>query len=161
MNRREFLAYCAATGVGVTLAGAGWHYFIAASNAVAMDDAASYAERLAHLQTFIDDPDEARVLALLPAYESAAAIGEHVDGGASDEALVLRRLKGKLIAAPTDSGADGYEALRARLDAHVREDFTADRVVLLDGWLLSETSIDLCLLAAVVEASTRSRWSRV
>jgi hypothetical protein len=129
ISRRRFLALVAAAAAAVTLSGS--------SAAVA-----SRHERLAaRLAGIFDHPASAGVvgreyLRAYPAEAGAeqlvAAIAAAIPGGIA-----------ALISAPRQD-------LRGLLDRATREDFTNDRIVTLQGWVLSATEARLYALAALV-----------
>lgn len=61
----------------------------------------------------------------------------------ADRELLLRELGGSLPNA--GSSSDLTESFRAQISA----DFAADRTIMLDGWMLSETECRLCALRLV------------
>ena len=161
MNRRQFLIYSAAAGASVIVGGGLWHTRREDGVVhVQLDDAEAYAERVALLERHVADQDAARLLALLPSSESAAAVGEYVETASAterDETILLNRLKDKLLITSDSRGAFDYDALRDRLRRWITDDFAQERVGIVDGWLLSETGIELCLLSAASSASTAVR----
>jgi hypothetical protein len=132
IGRREFLEALAAAGVAA-LAGAG---------ALALPGCGREDPLEAALRGFFADPGAARevgreVLALDPDAATAEVLVERV---ARRRGAELRGL----------AGSDP-EALAELLRAQHRADFAEDRVVVVRGWVLSETEAWLLALAAVPE----------
>jgi hypothetical protein len=97
-----------------------------------------------------------RLVGLFSAPGSAAEVGRRYLRAAPQEASV-RRLVAAIAAEPAGAGegagrldALGPAALRAELAGRIRADFTAGRLVRLDGWMLSATETRLMALAALV-----------
>jgi hypothetical protein len=91
-----------------------------------------------------------RLVAVVPAPHSAARIGAHYLAVAPDERdldLLVRLLDTAEAADRMSTGA-----LRTRLLAMQRDDFALERVVELDGWLLSRTEVRLYALATLLGA---------
>jgi hypothetical protein len=152
MNRRQFLVYGALAGVSVATSGAWWMNRRAATigPAIELADGVSFVERLERSRRLVDDEEEARLLALAPRFESAAAIGTAVDPAYSrvlDEGRLLDTLRRKLRPDATVSAELVYEPLQERFQTQVQDDFAHGRTVVVDGWLLAETTVELCILA--------------
>lgn len=154
MNRRQFVIYGSAALASALVTGSvvWWRRLDPhAPPAVDLDDGAAYAARVARFQTTTDDADEARLLALLPSLGSAVSIGTRMRAlrpQDHDVASLRGRLRAKLL-----NGAAGpeeaFERLRERLNERVAQDYLEDRVVVVDGWVLSETRVELYLLASL------------
>ena len=161
MNRRQFLTYGIVAALGV-VAVTGRSRFRAgvAEDRPDLDDGSAYAARVERLVPVVGDETEARLLALVPSLDSAVVIGGRVrDEGAagSDEATIAARLSDRLLGDESSAGMD-HEAVHARFSAVVEQDFIADDLVLVDGWLLSATRADLYHLAALVHDRTGRLW---
>jgi len=52
-----------------------------------------------------------------------------------------------------DMSPEMLDSLDARLSKQVRRDFENEKVVIVRGWMLSETEITLCSLAATIDKS--------
>jgi hypothetical protein len=102
-----------------------------------------------------DRPAAARLLALLGRPDSAAVVGRAYLASHPAEAD-RDRLAVRLDQAVRCQGCDPARArtgqLRAALAGQIRADFAAARVVMVDGWVLSETEARLCGLAALSAA---------
>lgn len=133
ISRRAFLAFAAAAGAAL----------LARAREPAQAALQEARERLliGRLTRLLTHQESARAIGLeyarqypaeaRPAYLLGAITAGVPGGGAA------------LLAAP-----DGER--RALLDRAMREDFTAERVVKLRGWVLSATEARLCALAALV-----------
>ncbi len=156
ITRRRFLAYGAAAGASIVASGSLWAYLSGDTDErVPLDDGSAIAERADLLEAGGVSPSAARLVALLPSAEDAAAVGEQAlaegVGGGDTESLV-ERLTPVLIPEGGPTTAAGFSAARETLRQRIAEDFAEERVDLVDGWLLSETLIELCVLAARVQA---------
>jgi hypothetical protein len=132
ISRRAFLAFAAAAGAAL----------LARSREPALVALGEARERLliGRLTSLLAHQESARVIGMeyarqypaeaRPAYLLGAIVSGVPGGGAT------------LLAAP-----DGER--RALLDCAMREDFAAERVVKLRGWMLSATEARLCALAAL------------
>lgn len=164
ITRRRFLAYGAAAGASIVASGSLWAYLSGdAHERVALDDGRTIAERAELLEASGVSPSAARLVALLPSHEDAAAVGEHAllegAGGGDAEALV-ERLTQVLLPDGVPTTAAGFSAARDGLRQRIAMDFAEERVDVVDGWLLSETLIDLCVLTARVQAPYAASRSR-
>ncbi len=85
--------------------------------------------------------------------DGARVIGEtywRTSGNRPDRAALLARLVADVAAARLPARpVVTPEAFRALIASRVRADFSAGRVTRLGGWLLSETEVRLCALAAL------------
>jgi hypothetical protein len=88
--------------------------------------------------------------ALLPHRESAALLGRHYLAATPHEADA-QRLRA-LLAGSLEAVAAKPETLHRRVHEQIRDDFTAARVVAVDGWLLSLTEARLCALVSLGSA---------
>jgi hypothetical protein len=88
-----------------------------------------------------------RLAGMLSHAKSAARLGRFYLESAPQEADAAR-LVALLGVAPADRETDA--ALRARLDAHTRQDFINGDTVAVDGWLLSVTEARLCALVSLL-----------
>lgn len=161
MNRRRFLTYALGATAGAIAVGT-WRWVDdggARGAAFVPDDERAFGERLERLDSVIDDDDRSLILALVPDLESAIAIGRHarpVDSAYQREDAVLDRLRNTLLdpwrRTSSDLGAfvDTYRAVIAR-------DHSAGRVIVLDGWVLSVTRVDVCVMASLVYDRVGSR----
>jgi hypothetical protein len=91
--------------------------------------------------------EAARLAGMLPHAQSAARLGRLYLEGAPQEADAAR-LVALINAAPAPTDTD--EALRAKLDARIRDDFINNDLVAVDGWLLSRTEARLCALVSLL-----------
>jgi hypothetical protein len=131
ISRRRFLASAAATGVGAAgVALRPWR-------AVVRFVDPTTAGRLAGVFA-----DRASAAALgrryLRAHPAAASVDRLCDG------VVARLADGRRAIAEADE-----DGLRRLLAGAVREDFASDRVIDVDGWVLSATEARLYALAAL------------
>ena len=85
--------------------------------------------------------------------DSAARLGRLYLDGAPQEADTAHLLT-LIGAAPAATETD--EALRARLEARIREDFINDDLVAVDGWLVSRTEARLCALVSLLHETPPS-----
>ena len=121
-TRRRLLALAAAAGIGA----AAWRL---------ADDG-------------VADSPEARLAAVLGDRDAARSVGErYLAGrpGERDEQALLR-----LLRPLGDPELLARDELGTRVRRAVREDFAQGRVVLVDGWYLSETEARLCALTTFV-----------
>jgi len=93
-----------------------------------------------------------RLLESIHQRESARAIGErflsrHPEEG--DAALLVRHITEGIPGGRARLAAARDEELRAWLAARVRRDFVEDRILRIDGWILSSTEVRLCALASL------------
>lgn len=97
-------------------------------------------------------PPAERLAGLLTHRESARAVGsaylERVPAESSAAQLVDHLATGLPAGRQTLREASDAE-LRSLLEAGIRSDFEADRVVDVDGWILSPTESHLCALTAL------------
>lgn len=122
LTRRRLLALLAAAGVGA----AGWRL---------ADDGGA-------------DSPEGRLTAVLGDREAARIVGErYLEGRPAerDERALLR-----LLRPLGDPEFLADEELGTRVRRAVRSDFAEGRVVLVEGWYLSETEVRLCALSTFV-----------
>ena len=157
MNRRQFVLYAAAAVTSAVVAGT-WHVRFNSSSTNVDDahDGSDDEARVAHLRTVLDDSDLAMLLALVPSIDSAAAIGAHVrasDTTHRDEDVLSDDLKARLLAGSPHADTE-FDGVRRRLREQIDRDFAADRTVVVDGWLLAETNIELFVLASFVHERT-------
>ncbi|MCB2053669.1 MAG: hypothetical protein KDE35_05425 [Geminicoccaceae bacterium] len=117
-------------------------------------------------------PDWRRLVEILRRPGDAAAIGRRalirrvvidgagLEGGEIDPAAVTDALSarhpsiGRALRLEADAGDDPHaarETLRRSLRDAVRRDFGEGRIVLVQGWMLARSEIDLCLLAAAAD----------
>lgn len=97
-------------------------------------------------------PDAARLLAVLGRPDSAAAVGRAYLAGhpiEADRDRLAVRLDQAVRCQDCDPARARTDQLRAALAGQIRADFAAARVVMVDGWVLSETEARLCGLAAL------------
>lgn len=73
--------------------------------------------------------------------ESARRVGNRVLSALPSLDVEMERINRSDIAEPVSR-------LRARVSAEIRADFTADRVVVVNGWLFAETEARVCALLA-------------
>jgi hypothetical protein len=153
-SRRDFLLI--ATVVGVSASAASWYLWAGRDvDRIELDDAEAFAARLARLEGVARDPTEARLLALPPSFESAAAIGAHDDvssnliGGAHEIATTLA---GQLTGGVGSLEAVPLGVVQELFERRVRDDFLFGRVTTVDGWFLSETGVRVCRLCALATA---------
>jgi hypothetical protein len=121
-TRRRLLGLLAAAGIGAV----GW--------------------RLAD-ESGADSP-EGRLAAVLGDQDAARSVGRRylaTHPGEADEQALLR-----LLGPLGDPDVLAREQLTVRVRRAVRDDFAGGRVVLVDGWYLSETEARLCALATFV-----------
>jgi hypothetical protein len=92
-----------------------------------------------------------KVSEILPHKESGSAVGREYLKVAPAEADVSRLID--LIGAPEESiraqSKAGTQAFADWLRAKQRDDFDRGRVVLVQGWMLSQTEARLCALIAL------------
>lgn len=84
--------------------------------------------------------------------EAAAAVGRvwlAASPEEADRALLIERMADGSLDEWERLARRDPEALRAAVRARHRTDFAEDRVVRLNGWILSETEVRLCALAAL------------
>ena len=86
--------------------------------------------------------DEA-IAALLPSRASAAAVGDAYLRQAPREASAAR-LEALVLGSMREAG---LPVTPAGLRRRIERDFAEERIVRLDGWLLSATEVRLCALA--------------
>ena len=157
VNRRQFITYGIVTALGVVAITTRTRYRHAlTADRPDLDDGSAYAARVDQLIAVVGDETEARLLALVPDLDSAVAIGVRprtADAERSDESAIAARLSDRLLGDPRTADEDP-EAIRARFDAIVEQEFVEDRLVLVDGWLVSATRADLYHLAALVHDRT-------
>jgi hypothetical protein len=153
-RRRDFLLI--ATVAGVAASSGAWYVWSGRDgDRVELDDAEAFAARLARLESLARNPTEARLLALPPSFESAAAIGKHDEQSSN---LIDRADEIASALATRLSGGDGsLEAvplgvIQERFESWVRDDFSFGRVTTVDGWFLSETTVRVCRLCALAAA---------
>lgn len=130
LSRREFLALAAAAGATLLVR--------------------SRLPAISALWRARRDLWGAQLVALLAHRESARIVGlEYLRKypHESDAGLLLDRI----VAAGGGAAILGVSgrSLRVRLDQTIREDFAAERVVILSGWVLSVTEARLCALATL------------
>jgi hypothetical protein len=80
-----------------------------------------------------------QIRALYTGHADAAAIASR-SGWTIEQATAL-------LASSTAAHAGGDD-LRANLDAHIRDDFAADRMRLVDDWWLADTEIAIAVVVA-------------
>ena len=109
----------------------------------------------AWLPAAADGPAAARLLAVLGRPDSAAAVGRAYlasHPAEADRARLTAGLDQALRCQECDPARARTDQLRAALAGRIRADFAAARVVMVDGWVLSETEARLCGLAALSTA---------
>jgi hypothetical protein len=87
--------------------------------------------------------------ALLPHRDSALWLGRHYLASTPQEADASRLRT--LLAGALGDAQTATDALRGRVRQAIRADFAANRVVDVNGWLLSRTEARLCALASLTE----------
>ena len=95
----------------------------------------------------------ARLAALLAHTESAKVIGREYLLSYPQEAAVdtlLDQIAARVVVGDVGPFRMSDQRLREQLDAVVRTDFAADRIVKLRGWVLSATEARLCALAVLL-----------
>jgi hypothetical protein len=100
-------------------------------------------------------PAAARLLAVLARPDSAAVVGRAYLArypAEADRDRLAARLDQALRCQDCDPARARTDQLRAALAGRTRADFAAARVVVVDGWVLSETEARLCGLAALSAA---------
>jgi hypothetical protein len=153
-RRRDFLLL--ATAAGVAASSGAWYLWAGRDvERVDLDDAEAFAARLARLEGLARDATEARLLALPPSFESAAAIGSHADVssslvGSADE--IASTLANQITAGEGSLEAVPLGVIQKRFKSRVRDDFSFGRVTTVDGWFLSETGVRVCRLCALATA---------
>ena len=154
MNRRRFLTLAVSATAGFAAVGT-WRWTTGDApqrEGFVHDDGQSFEARVERLESVLGDDDRALILALAPDLESAIAVAQHaepVDRTYSDETVVLGRLRTTLLA-PWRSTNGDLDALVDTYRAAVARDHRDGRVVVLDGWFLAATRVDVCVLASLV-----------
>ena len=103
------------------------------------------------LQGDTTTPVAARLIALLPTRDSAAAVGRaylRITPGEADTDRLVRALVQRMPGLATAGLATDPE-LRALLETRSRLDFTEGDTVRVRGWVLSRTEARACALAAL------------
>ena len=67
----------------------------------------------------------------------------------ADPHLLTHQLCSRVCEYPEKLLKENREDLRRLLQVRQREDFATDRIVIVQGWLLSETEAQLCALIAL------------
>ena len=161
MNRRRFLSYALSATAGVVAVGM-WQWVDdggSRRDGVAPDDDRAFERRVERLETIVGHDDRALILALVPDLESAISIGRHalpVDASYQHEGVVLDRLRSTLLV-PWRRTAGGLGTFVDAYRASVARDHRDGRVVVLDGWVLSATRVDVCALASLVHERVGAR----
>ena len=94
-----------------------------------------------------------RLAALLTHSDSARVIGKAYLHKYPQDAridILLDQIAARLAASNAGLAGIAEDGLRAQLDVTVRADFAADRIVKLQGWILSTTEAQLCALATLL-----------
>jgi len=83
--------------------------------------------------------------------QAAALIGQTYLAQAGFPRPNLERLQSELMAAlqwnNTGPGGDRRAVMQARLRDRISQDFTDCRVVMVDGWMLSQAELQVCAIA--------------
>lgn len=83
--------------------------------------------------------------------QAAALIGQTYLAQAGFPRPNLERLQSELMAAlqwnNTGPGGDRRAVMQARLRDRISQDFTDGRVVMVDGWMLSQAELQVCAIA--------------
>jgi len=106
----------------------------------------------AWLPAAADRTAAARLLAVLGRPDSAAAVGRAYlasHPAAADRDGLAARLDQAVRCQNCDPARARTDQLRAALAGQIRADFAAARVVMVEGWVLSESEARLCGLAAL------------
>jgi hypothetical protein len=105
------------------------------------------------LQQFQESLLPTRLAGILAHQESAQVIGTAYLQQYPQEGNA-RILLDRIVSSPTAGDIELFngtdQGLRQLLDRMIREDFGADRVVKLQGWILATTEARLCALATLV-----------
>ncbi len=161
MNRRRFLTYALSSTAGAIAFGT-WRWLDdGGSQRVGFvpDDERAFEARVERLEAIVGDEDRAMVLALAPDLESAIAIGRYalpLDPSYQHEDAVLERLRATLLD-PWHRASSDLGAFVAAYQDIVARDHRDGRVVVLDGWVLAATRVDVCALASLVHERVGAR----
>jgi glycosyltransferase A (GT-A) superfamily protein (DUF2064 family) len=88
------------------------------------------------------------LLSALGDRRAAAVVGHLALGAMPEMGNVQVIADGIWESLAMDRNSDAAD-IRARLSSVIREDFTAERTLRVEGWLVSETEARLCALAAL------------
>lgn len=100
---------------------------------------------------FLPPKTPADLATLFDDRQAAALIGQTYLAQAGFPRPNLERLQSELMAAlqwnNTGPGGDRRAVMQARLRDRISQDFTDCRVVMVDGWMLSQAELQVCAIA--------------
>lgn len=92
-----------------------------------------------------------QLVRLLPHADSAARLGQRYLDDTPQEADATRLIA---LIGTVPAVGESDAALRARLQARIRQDFIDGDTVAVDGWLLSRTEARLCALVHLMHSAS-------